>query len=57
MTTAGAQNHTAMGQFREFTPLNADDKKLLDERLAELKENPASGEPLEKVLDELRTLL
>ena len=57
MTTAGAQNHTATGQSREFTPLNADDKKLLDERLAELKDNPDSGEPWEKVLADLRTLL
>lgn len=57
MTTADATDHAATGEFREFTPLNAEDKELLDERLAELKENPDSGEPWEKVLAELRALL
>ena len=57
MTTTDAQNPTANGQSREFTPLNAEDKKLLDKRLAELQENPDSGEPWENVLAELRALL
>lgn len=56
MTTADAINHVATGELPEFTALNAEDKELLDERLAELKENPDSGEPWEKVLAELRAL-
>jgi hypothetical protein len=57
MTTADAKNQTTTGEYREFTPLNAEDKKLLDERLAELREKPDSGEPWDKVLAELRALL
>ena len=57
MTTADAKNQTTTGEYREFTPLNAEDKKLLDERFAELRENPDSGEPWDKVLAELRALL
>jgi len=48
-------NETAT-EPHEFTPLNATDKKLLDERVADLRNNPDSGEPWEKVLTELRAL-
>jgi putative addiction module component (TIGR02574 family) len=41
----------------EFTPLNAEDKKLLDERLADLRNDPEAGEPWEQILTELRALL
>lgn len=54
MTTAGKAN---TGAPHEFTPLNAGDKKLLDERLADLRNNPDAGEPWEKVLTEPRALL
>ena len=57
MATADATNYFATGEFHEFTALNAEDKELLDERLAELKESPDGGEPWEKVLAELRALL
>lgn len=41
----------------KLSPLNAEDKKLLDERLADLRNNPDAGEPWGKVLTELRALL
>jgi len=57
MISADASDPATTHESRSFTPLDPQDKALLDERLADLTKNPDSGEPWEQVLAELRTLL